>query len=256
MKKEIKRDICRGLCLLGVFILWTGSVCLVDVQPVGPTGTAVGFATVNRWFHQRVGVCMGLYTVTDWLGILPLLVMAGFAGLGLAQWIRRGGIRKVDPDILTLGVFYLAVLAAYLPYYAAHNADLTAPYEGVIALLEELKRADYRLAVVSNKHAPGVQALTARFFGEYMDLGVGADGTRPLKPAPDGLLYAMEQLGVTAADVWYVGDSAQDVMTAHAAGVKCVAVAWGFQDEERLLAERPTAVAHTVEEAKKVILSE
>ena len=118
MKKEIKRDICRGLCLLGVFILWTGSVCLVDVQPVGPAGTAVGFATVNRWFHQRVGVCMGLYTVTDWLGILPLLVMAGFAGLGLAQWIRRGGIRKVDPDILTLGVFYLAVLAAYLLFEA------------------------------------------------------------------------------------------------------------------------------------------
>ena len=173
-----------------------------------------------------------------------------FVGDGVRELIARA----CPPD--TDGETRAAVLAAYLPYYAAHNADLTAPYEGVIALLEELKRADYRLAVVSNKHAPGVQALTARFFGEYMDLGVGADGTRPLKPAPDGLLYAMEQLGVTAADVWYVGDSAQDVMTAHAAGVKCVAVAWGFQDEERLLAERPTAVAHTIEEAKKVILSE
>ena len=111
------------------------------------------------------------------------------------------------------------------------------------------------LFYVSNKHDAGVQTLCARFFGEYLDVVVGADGTRPLKPAPDGLLYAMERLGVAPDNVWYVGDSAQDVMTAHAAGVKCVAVTWGFQDEPRLLAERPTAVAHTVDQVQNVILA-
>ena len=116
MKNKNKRKIRSGLCLLAAFVLWTGLVRWVDVQAIGPVGTAVGFATVNRWFHQRVGVQMRLYTVTDWLSILLLLVMAGFAGLGLGQWIRRGSIRQVDRDVLALGVFYLAVLAAYLVF--------------------------------------------------------------------------------------------------------------------------------------------
>ncbi len=147
-----------------------------------------------------------------------------------------------------------AALEAYLPYYAAHNADRTAPYPGVMDLLIALKAAGYRLAVVSNKHAPGVKALCGRFFGDYLDVAVGQDGARPPKPAPDSLLYAMEQMGVSPEDVWYVGDSAQDVQTARAAGVKCAAVTWGFQDEGRLLAEKPTALTHTAEELKATIL--
>ena len=147
-------------------------------------------------------------------------------------------------------------LEAYLPYYAAHNCDITAPYDGVLDLLEALRAAGYRVAVVSNKHNAGAQALCARFFDGYLDLAVGADGTRPLKPAPDNLLYAMAQLGVTPENVWYVGDSVQDVMTAHAAGVKVAAVTWGFQDADRLTAENPTVLVDTVARLKSVILGE
>lgn len=146
------------------------------------------------------------------------------------------------------------VMAAYLPYYAAHNMDLTRPYEGVEQLLVALRDAGYRIAVVSNKHDAGAQALCGRFFADYLDLTVGADGTRPLKPAPDGVLYAMERLQVTPDAVWYVGDSVQDVRTAHNAGVKCVAVTWGFQDADRLAAEKPTVMARTAAELKAAIL--
>ena len=148
-----------------------------------------------------------------------------------------------------------AVLAEYLPYYAAHNADITAPYAGVMDLLTALREAGVRLAVVSNKHDPGVQALCARFFGEYLELAVGADGTRPLKPAPDCLLYAMEKLGVSPENTWFVGDSAVDVVTAHAAGVRCAAVTWGFQDRDRLAAENPTALVDTAVQLQQVILA-
>ena len=172
-----------------------------------------------------------------------------FVGDGVRELIARACPPDADEDTRQ------SVLAAYLPYYAAHNADLTVPYDGILDLLAGLRAAGYRLAVVSNKHDAGVQTLCARFFGEYLDVVVGADGTRPLKPAPDGLLYAMERLGVAPDHVWYVGDSAQDVMTAHAAGVKCVAVTWGFQDEPRLLAENPTAVAHTADQVQNVILA-
>ena len=173
----------------------------------------------------------------------------GYVGDGVRELIARACPPDADEDTRQ------SVLAAYLPYYAAHNADLTVPYDGILDLLAGLRAAGCRLAVVSNKHDAGVQTLCARFFGEYLDVVVGADGTRPLKPAPDGLLYAMERLGVAPDNVWYVGDSAQDVMTAHAAGVKCVAVTWGFQDEPRLLAENPTAVARTADQVQNVLLA-
>ncbi len=173
-----------------------------------------------------------------------------YLGDGVRQLIARAC--PADTDDATRA----AVLERYLPYYAAHNADLTRPYDGVEQLLVALRAAGYRVAVVSNKHDAGAQALCRRFFGDYLDLVVGADGTRPLKPAPDGVLYAMERLQVTPDAVWYVGDSVQDVRTAHAAGVKCAAVTWGFQDADRLAAENPTVMARTAAELKVTILGE
>lgn len=171
-----------------------------------------------------------------------------YVGDGVRELIARACPPDTDPDTQA------SVLAAYLPYYAAHNADLTRPYDGVEQLLVALRAAGYRIAVVSNKHDAGAQALCRRFFGDYLDLVVGADGTRPLKPAPDGILYALSQLQVAPTDTWYVGDSVQDVRTAHAAGVKCVAVTWGFQDADRLAAEHPTALVSTAEELKVEVM--
>ena len=171
-----------------------------------------------------------------------------YIGDGVRELIARAC--PPDTDEATQAV----VLADYLTYYAAHNADLTVPFDGVPTLLDALKQAGVRMAVVSNKHDSGVQALCARFFGEYLELAVGADGTRPLKPAPDCLLYAMEQLGVAPEHTWFVGDSVPDVQTARAAGVKCAAVTWGFQDRDRLVAENPTLLVDTPAELLKAIL--
>lgn len=193
-------------------------------------------AAVNHGLAAR-----GLPTCTE-------AQVRSYVGDGVRELIARACPPEVDEDTRT------AVLAAYLPYYAAHNADLTAPYAGVLDLLTALKAAGYRLAVVSNKHDAGVQALCTRFFGDYLDLAVGADGTRPLKPAPDGILYALERLGVAPADAWYVGDSAVDVITARAAGVRCAAATWGFQDRHRLAAESPALLADTPAEVGRAIL--
>lgn len=100
--------------MLTAFILWTAAIRLVDIQAIGPLGSCVGFATVNRFFHDLTGVHMSIYTVTDWLGLVPLAFALGFAMLGLVQWIRRKHIRHVDPSILILGGFYLVVMAAYI----------------------------------------------------------------------------------------------------------------------------------------------
>lgn len=101
-------------CLLATFVLWTVLVRLTDVRPIGPNGSSVGFASLNGFVHSLTGVSMTLYAITDWLGLIPLCIVLGFAMLGLYQWILRKDIRLVDPSILILGVFYIVVAVVYL----------------------------------------------------------------------------------------------------------------------------------------------
>lgn len=103
-----------SIILLLAFMLWTIVVCTVDVQPIGPQGSSVGLASMNRLVHRLTGVHPALYTITDWLGLVPVGICAGFGMLGLAQWIRRKSLRRVDFSLLALGGFYIVVMAAYL----------------------------------------------------------------------------------------------------------------------------------------------
>ena len=114
MKKRNLKKYIVAFGFLGAFILWTVMLCSVDVQPIGPQGSSVGFAACNRLVHSLTGVHMLLYTVTDWLGLVPILFVLGFAALGLAQWIKRKSITRVDRSILVLGGFYAVVLAVYV----------------------------------------------------------------------------------------------------------------------------------------------
>ena len=114
MKKETKRNVTLALGLLAAFALWTVAVSRIDIREIGPRASAVGFAGVNGFFHSLTGVHMWLYTLTDWLGLVPVAVGFSFAVLGLVQWIKRRYIWKVDGSILLLGGFYIVTLAAYL----------------------------------------------------------------------------------------------------------------------------------------------
>ena len=110
----MKKKFILAFSLLAAFALWTLALCHVDVQPIGPRESSVGFATLNGFAHRLTGVNMTLYTITDWLGLAPVAIGFGFAILGLAQWIKRKHILKVDSDILILGVYYILMLGVYL----------------------------------------------------------------------------------------------------------------------------------------------
>ena len=114
MEKKNRKLFCVGVGLLAVFVLWTVLVHFVDVRAIGPEGSSVGFATLNGFVHELTGVNWLLYTVTDWLGLVPIAVAFGFAILGLVQLIKRKSLWKVDHSILALGVFYIVVMAAYI----------------------------------------------------------------------------------------------------------------------------------------------
>ena len=114
MEKKNKKRLALGVSLVVAFVLWTVLVRFAYVQAIGPDGSSVGFATLNRFVHELTGVNWILYTVTDWLGLVPIAVALGFAILGLVQLIKRKSLWKVDHSILALGVFYIVVMAAYI----------------------------------------------------------------------------------------------------------------------------------------------
>lgn len=114
MKRTGKKKIFVGAGFLAAFVLWTVLVSLVDIRAIGPNGSSVGFAALNGYVHKFTGVNFHLYTITDWLGLVPIGVAFGFAILGLVQWIKRRSLLKVDRSLLVLGGFYVVVLVAYL----------------------------------------------------------------------------------------------------------------------------------------------
>ena len=99
---------------MGAFCAWTAAVRRIDVQPIGPCASEVGFAALNGFFHGITGVNWLLYHLTDWLSLIPLGIVAGFGFLGLMQWIGRKKLCLVDRDLLALGGFYILVMLAYL----------------------------------------------------------------------------------------------------------------------------------------------
>ena len=114
MKEQGRRYLWTGFSFVTVFAVWTALIKLVDVQDIGPMETAVGLATINGWFHKLTGVHMWLYTVTDWLGLIPVFVCLMFGGIGFVQLMQRKKLLKVDCDILLLGLYYLLVIFGYL----------------------------------------------------------------------------------------------------------------------------------------------
>lgn len=114
MKKNGKKLLILGAALLVMFSIWTWLIQCLDVQPTGQNGTEIGFATFNCWFHSITGVHMAIYTITDWLGLVPIFVCMAFGGMGVEQLIKRKSLFKVDRDLIFLGIYYVVVIFGYL----------------------------------------------------------------------------------------------------------------------------------------------
>ena len=113
MKTEKRKLLFVGAFTLLLFALWTLTVSIIDVRAIGPGGSTVGFATLNGFVHGLTGVHMSLYTITDWLGLVPIGVAFGFGVLGFMQLVKRKSLLRVDRSIIILGIFYIVVMAIY-----------------------------------------------------------------------------------------------------------------------------------------------
>lgn len=116
MKQNKKKNLWMGIWFLLAFLLWTALIRCADVQAAGPNGTKVGFAAFNLWFHHLTGVHMTIYTITDWLGLVPIGICLCFGVIGVIQAVKRISLLRVDPDIILLGLYYILVILAYLVF--------------------------------------------------------------------------------------------------------------------------------------------
>ena len=143
-----------------------------------------------------------------------------------------------------------AIFSAYKSYYAAHSCLKTAPYEGITALLQELREDGCKVAIVSNKPDGAVKELAARFFPGIPAFG---EAGLPRKPAPDMVYHALDVLGADRANAAYIGDSEVDVATAKNAGLELIAVSWGFRSRAHLVQSGAVTIVDSVAELREKV---
>lgn len=163
-----------------------------------------------------------------------------FIGHGVTRLVARAVAPQVAPPEL---------LEATLRYYADHVCDHGRPYPGIVALVEALLADGCPLAVLTNKpHALALDVVAKLFRPEAFVTVWGDRAGAPKKPDPAGARALAEQLGVPPSACTLVGDSVVDVRTAKAAGMRAIAVTWGFEDREALVASHPDALVDSVDE--------
>lgn len=149
----------------------------------------------------------------------------GFVGDGIHKLLERSVPEGTAPFMVE------ECFKDFIPYYKAHCADKTRPYDGIPELLDRLRENGVKTAVVSNKADYAAKELCARYFPGMFDEVVGERVGIHRKPSPDSVNEVIRLLGATKEETVYVGDSDVDVQTAENAGIDGIFVAWGFKGE-------------------------
>ena len=177
-----KRNLLTGVGLISAFALWTVLIQCVDVEPVGQNGTKIGFAAFNVWFHQLTVVHMTIYTITDWLGLVPIFICMCFGALGFVQLVKRRSLRRVEPDLILLGVYYVIVIACYLifemipinyrPVLIEGRLEASYPSSTTLLVLAVMPTLVFQVCRrVENPLIKKVMAVFATAFSAFMVIG-------------------------------------------------------------------------------------
>ncbi len=152
-----------------------------------------------------------------------------FVGNGIRMLLWRSAPKNTPVEEVD------RMFALFKVYYEEHCADKTRPYDGIPALLANLRKQGVKLAVVSNKADDAVKALCEQYFPGCFDEAVGERAGIARKPEPDTVNEVVRKLQVDKSKAVYIGDSDVDVKTAQNANLDCIAVDWGFRDREVLV---------------------
>lgn len=146
------------------------------------------------------------------------------------------------------------ILKDMLEYYSDHSADNTRPYDGINELIADIREAGYLTAVISNKKDSAVQDLCEEYFKNLFVESIGERQGQKLKPAPDAIYDLTKRLNISLSRTIYIGDSDVDLATAANANIDCIAVTWGFRDEEFLVKNGAKIIAHNPDDVRRILL--
>ena len=137
----------------------------------------------------------------------------------------------------------------FVPYYDAHNADLSSPYPGIVHLLEDLQGQGIMIAVASNKYQEATVKLVKHYFPmiNFIEILGQREGIN-VKPDPSIVFDILKKANVNKEEVLYVGDSGVDMQTAINAGVDAIGVTWGFRPRTELEGFQPMGLIDKAEE--------
>ena len=142
----------------------------------------------------------------------------------------------------------------FVPHYSAHCHDHSAPYEGIVSLLEHLRARGIYTAVASNKNENDVKSLADALFPGLFDVTIGNSPAIRRKPAPDMIESILKTLGIKKENAIYIGDSEVDIETAKNAGLPSISVTWGFRNRKFLEDHGAERIVSMAEELEKVLL--
>ena len=109
-----KKNLIEAIVSTILFIVYTVLLIKVDVKPIGPNDSSVGFAKMNGWFRDLIGQNNFMYKLSEFLGIVILMLVFIYACIGLYQLVKRKSLFKIDREIIILGCFYVVVFALYI----------------------------------------------------------------------------------------------------------------------------------------------
>lgn len=170
-----------------------------------------------------------------------------YVGNGIRNLILRcveGGENNSD---------FERIFDTFRMHYKTNCRNKTKPYGGVMEMLRTLKENNIKLAIVSNKADFAVKELNEYYFKEFHMAAIGEREGVARKPSPDAIYEAMRELGVTAGQTVYVGDSEVDIKTAANAQIPCISVLWGFRSKEILTEYNAGYFAETAADVLKLL---
>ena len=145
-------------------------------------------------------------------------------------------------------------VAAFKEYYGAHLADRTVPYDGIVEMLQKLREAGIKTAVLSNKYNEATVFLIKRFFPGLIDAAYGECEKAPRKPSPTGVMLICSELGVSAEETVFIGDSPVDFKTAQNAKTSHIGVSWGYRSVAQLTDAGVENIAYSADELYEKII--
>lgn len=144
------------------------------------------------------------------------------------------------------------VLEEYRRFQEQHLHELMKPMKGAVELLTWLKKEGYPVGIVTIRHSKSLERILREFGLEhYFEVLVTGDDHVKSKPAPDGILYAMKQLG--CSESIYVGDSISDLLAGRNAGSTVIAALTKIEKEQSLIDFGPDHAVYDLGEIKQIL---